>query len=373
MTRVFLTEHTPRIDSGHGLRTYAVARALAWDEPLDVSYVVFGADHPAPEYLDGDRFRLRAITPSRGPGRVLAYCRARAAGVPRGFARGVSPALMDAAAEAHARGATMVADGPVVGAALLQSGVRPFVYCAHNLESSFRAAIGDRDLPAALLRRFERRLLEGAEESWMASRRDMQLASELCPEARLRYVPNAIDVGSVEPVAAEPPSERCLFVASFDYRPNRDALQFLVDEVMPRVWGALPGARLRLVGRGLTEPPSSDPRVEHLGYVERIADAYSGCSCALVPLLEGGGSPLKFIEALAYGLPVVATPSAAAGLEVEGGQDFLEAEGTGDFADAVVAVLSGRGGDLGRAGRRAVEREHSIEAVRRALVRPAGD
>jgi glycosyltransferase involved in cell wall biosynthesis len=369
MTRVFLTEHTPRIDSGHGLRTYAIARALAWDEPLEISYVVFGGDQPAHEYLVGDRFRLRAITPSRGPRRVLAYCRARAAGVPRGFARGVSPALMRAGKAAAARGSTVVADGPVVGAALLQAGVRPFVYCAHNVESSFRAAIGDRDLPAAPLRKFERRLLDAAEESWMASRRDIQLARELCPEASLRYVPNAIDVEAVEPVALEPATERCLFVASFDYRPNRDAMRFLVDDVMPRVWETLPAARLRLVGRGLSEAPSPDPRVEHLGYVEQLADAYRGCACALVPLLEGGGSPLKFVEALAYGLPVVATPRAAAGLEVEDGRDYVRAEGAGEFADAVVAVLSGRAG-VGSAGRRAVEREHSVEAVRRALDGP---
>ncbi len=42
--------------------------------------------------------------------------------------------------------------------------------------------------------------------------------------------------------------------------------------------------------------------------------AYAGARCAVVPLLQGGGTPLKLIEALAYGLPVIATPRAAAGL-----------------------------------------------------------
>ena len=46
--------------------------------------------------------------------------------------------------------------------------------------------------------------------------------------------------------------------------------------------------------------------------------------CAIVPLLQGGGTPLKFVEALAYGLPVVATPRAAAGLGVDG-EHYLRA------------------------------------------------
>ena len=51
--------------------------------------------------------------------------------------------------------------------------------------------------------------------------------------------------------------------------------------------------------------------METLGFVEDLRDAYAGARCAVVPLLQGGGTPLKLIEALAYGLPVIATPRAA--------------------------------------------------------------
>ena len=55
-----------------------------------------------------------------------------------------------------------------------------------------------------------------------------------------------------------------------------------------------------------------------------------------MPLLTGGGSPLKFVEALAYGLPVVATPHAAAGLEAaRAGEHYREADGPEAFADAL--------------------------------------
>jgi glycosyltransferase involved in cell wall biosynthesis len=366
MSDVLLTAHTPALDSGHGLRTYAVARALAVDDLVEVRYVQFGAAEPAPEYRDPDRFRLERLNPSRGAGRALLYARARAAGVPRRFARGISPELVAAGRGVDGR---LVADGPVVGAALLVGGRRErFAYSAHNMESDFRASVEARDLGTAKqLRRFERRLLRLADESWMVSERDMRLAAELCPQARLRLVPNAVDVGAIVPLRPDSAARRAVFIGSFSYEPNARALRFLLDDVMPLVWEREPEARLRLAGGGLKERPSGDTRVEALGYVEHVADAYAGCTCAVVPLLEGGGSPLKFIEALAYGLPVVATPKAAAGLELRAGRDYVEGGDAPAFAAALARVLADGGRGLGAEGRRTVERLYSIEAVARAL------
>ena len=364
---VLVTEHTPRLDSGHGLRRYAIARALAAEQPLEIVYAVFGALEPALEYRDQRRFLLHPVVPSRGARRLAAYARARAAGIPRAFARGVSPELIAAACVASAEADRLIADGPVAGAVMLAGRVRPFVYNGHNVESDLRGRVGDRDTGSARsLRRFERRLLRSASESWMVSERDMALAAELCPRAALRLVPNAIDVAAIEPVEPDPEARRALFVGSFDYEPNRRAIGFLTGEVMPRVWEELPEARLRIAGRGAEDLVTPSERVEVLGFVEEIRDAYVGSSCVVIPLLEGGGSPLKFVEALAYGLPVVATPFAAAGLSLEPGRDYAQAE-VPRFASELVAVLRGERPELGLEGRELVARSYSVEAVARAI------
>ena len=128
--------------------------------------------------------------------------------------------------------------------------------------------------------------------------------------------------------------------------------------------------RLRLVGAGLEQPPSDDPRVEALGFVEDLADAYADVSAVVVPLLQGGGTPLKFVEALAYGLPVVATPRAAAGLAVRDGEHCLLAEGADAYragADRAccATVLPG----LGEHGRALAAERYSIEALAELLRR----
>jgi glycosyltransferase involved in cell wall biosynthesis len=259
----------------------------------------------------------------------------------------------------------VIADGPIAAAALARlARRRAVIYNAHNLESGFRGEmLGASRKYAQALRSFERKLLARAAESWMVSEPDLQGARELCPQAQLRYVPNVVDVAAISPVTPPIGARRAVFVANFAYLPNRSGLGFLLDEVMPRVWSQLADARLTLVGGGLQQPPSDDARVEQLGFLENLADAYANSSCAVVPLLQGGGTPLKLIEALAYGLPVIAAPRAAAGLELRDGEHCLIAGSAEEFAAALVHVLRDGAPELGRAGRQLAAERYSIEAL----------
>jgi hypothetical protein len=212
-------------------------------------------------------------------------------------------------------------------------------------------------------------LFETAHESWLPSIRDLEGAAELAPEARLRLIPNVVDVAAITPVRT-PASQRALFVADYSYQPNRHSARFLITEVMPRVWKRVPQARLMLVGRGLALTGELDPRIELHGFVANLPGVYAAGGCALVPLLESGGSPLKLIEAMAYGVPIVATPLAAGGVDgLHCGVHYLEGDGADGFAAAVVKALSGRAGKIGAAARALAESEYSIEALARRLSR----
>jgi polysaccharide biosynthesis protein PslH len=368
---LLVVTHTPVLRSGRAVRTYGVARALAAGGGLTLLYARFGAAEPDAAFEAIPGVELCEVVPARGPRRVLAYGAARVAGVPDGFARGVSRELATAAARLAAepgRG-RVIADGPVAATALARlARRRPVIYNAHNLESGFRHDLDARGLGSPTqLRAFERGLLAGAAESWMVSAADIAAARQLCPAAQLRYVPNVVDVAAIAPVTPPASGQRAVFVANFAYEPNRNGLRFLLEEVFPRVWAELPAARLTLVGGGSERSPGTDPRVETLGFVEDLAAVYARASCAVVPLLQGGGTPLKFVEALAYGLPVIATPRAAAGLDVRDGEHCLIADDGEAFAAALVRVLRDGATELGRRGRALAAERYSIEALSELL------
>jgi glycosyltransferase involved in cell wall biosynthesis len=370
---LLVTVETPGLHSGAPVRTYGLARALAaGGDGLDLLYVRFGAATPEPAFEAITGIRLHEVTPSRGLRRAQAYGGARLRGVPDGFARAVSRELAAEAlrlAPEPDRG-RVIADGPEAAAALdTLAGRRPVVYSGRNIESGFRHELDERRLGGRRsLRRFERRLLMRASESWMVSEADVAAARLLCPGARVRYVPNVVDVAAIPPAGPAIDACRAIFVASFKYEPNRTALRFLVEDVLPLVWRKLPNARLTVVGKG-SGTTFDDPRIEALGYVEDLGSVYAEASCAVVPLLHGGGTPLKFVEALAHGLPVVATPRAARGLAVRDGEHCLVAEGAEEFAAALVRALRGEVVQLGRRGRALAERLYSIDALTE-LVRP---
>lgn len=364
MTRdLVVTSLTPTLASGTGLRTYGVVAALARHRGVDVAYVVHGGDTPAPEYATLGNVRMIPLSASRGLRRGLEYARARVRGVPDDLARGISPELAGAADSAP-RETRVIADGPVAAGALLPLARRhTAVYLAHNLESGFRE-----EGPA--LARFERGLLSTFAESWMATHADQRGAAELAGlQIRTRYVPNVVDVRRIVPV--EPSAEDVLlFVGDFTYAPNREGLRFLAEEVLPIVWQDRPAVRLLVVGRGVSDPPSED-RIEVLGFVEDLRSAYDRAAAAVVPLLHGGGSPLKFVEALAYGLPVIASRHAAGLLEdATPNQHFLLATDPAEFARAVISLFDDRAWarQLGAAGRAVAERSYSIDALATLLI-----
>lgn len=368
MADILVTAHTPTLGVGRALRTYAIAMALAEHAELDIVYVEFGADRPSEEFLRHPRIRLHGVQPSRGAARALAYLRARRIGLPEPLARGITPEIERRVREllqGRAPG-RIVADGMTMWVALRHLGV-PVIYNSHNLESAFQHELGSEGYGSQRkVARFERRVLEEAHESWMVSPADMEGARELAPRSRLRYVPNVVDCEAIRPVTPAR-NQRMLLVADYTWPPNAQAAEWIAAEVMPLVWAQLPQARLGLVGRGLHVEAPPDPRIEVRGFVEDLEDEYRDAACIVVPLLAGGGSPLKFVEGLAHALPVVATPRAAKGLDLVAGEHYLEGEDPATFADAVVRVLRDGADDLAAAGRALVEREYSIATLRDLL------
>jgi glycosyltransferase involved in cell wall biosynthesis len=229
----------------------------------------------------------------------------------------------------------------------------PKVVVAHNVESLIWQRYCETE-PNALkgwyikqqwrkFERFERGAFGTATRVVAVSAEDGRLIRDRFGGRRVVVVDNGIDRAYFEAVQPDPDPGTILFLGSFDWRPNLDAVDRLLDRIFPAVLRAEPSARLWLVGR--RPPDALVRRVQGLAGVELHADvpdvrpflARSGVM--VVPLRIGGGSRLKILEALAAGLPVISTRVGAEGLELVPGQDFIAADDAESMSHELLAHL----------------------------------
>lgn len=201
------------------------------------------------------------------------------------------------------------------------------------------------------------------------SEADAARAREIAPRARVAVYPNALPNREMPAVA----DEECLvFSANFEYHPNIDATAFLISQIWPRVRAACPDLRLRLVGRGdgfIRHLIPSGAGIETSGQVEDAMAHIAKARIVVAPLRAGSGTRIKILEAWAAAKPVVATPLAAEGLEIENGGNIVLASEPAGLSDAILRLLkdANERQRLGARGRQTFQNLYTWERAWRGM------
>ncbi len=182
-------------------------------------------------------------------------------------------------------------------------------------------------------------------------------------------VPNGVDLRALpfaDLAVAEP--YHVVFVGTYRYQPNVDAVLWFVRSIWPRIRAHCPSASCSLVG--LDPPPavqalSGLPGIRVIGTVPDVRPWLARASVVVVPLRAGSGTRLKILEAFAAGRPVVSTSIGVEGLAVEPGRHVLVADDPVEFAQAVVRLLEDTAARraLALAARQLVESEYTWERI----------
>ena len=150
------------------------------------------------------------------------------------------------------------------------------------------------------------------------SRFEESLLRKLAPRAKIHFIPISREVSDLASVNAQPPQKNepltLGFIGSFDHAPNLVSINHFISSIFPQLTTQYPQLRLLIAGRGST-PQQIEPAISCMGELELVGEFYSKIDIAIAPLLFGAGQKGKVIEALAYGKPVIASSTAAEGLE----------------------------------------------------------
>ena len=129
-----------------------------------------------------------------------------------------------------------------------------------------------------------------------------------------------------------------IFPGLFRYRVDHEAMMWFVGEVFPLVLDQIPDAELIITGDNLNLPLPLQNNVHLTGYVDDVRQWIANSAVALAPLWSGGGTRLKILEAMALGVPVVATSKGAERLEACNGEHLLIADSPDEFASHIMSL-----------------------------------
>ena len=227
----------------------------------------------------------------------------------------------------------------------------PVVADTHNAEFDIHrrtAAVADDILrrwysarQAPSTRADERRCGIRARLVLATSERDRDLFQSELGIRHVAVVPNGIDLREFTP-AGPSIAPVILFTGLLSYYPNQQGVRWFLDQVFPRVLEQVPNARVVVAGAA---PPQwllsrRSARVEVTGEVTDMCPYIRSAAAVIAPLMIGGGTRVKILEAQAMARPVVSTTIGAEGLLQRPGDTLLIADDADTFGRQLVRVLT---------------------------------
>jgi len=177
-----------------------------------------------------------------------------------------------------------------------------------------------------------------------------------------QYRPNPMVRGEVRrELGLSDSSPMLLFFGKLDYQPNTEAVEIVMREIMPRVLERIPEAQFVICGYNPPVDRYDHRHVVFTGVVPRIEDYINACDVVIAPLISGGGTKLKIVQAIACGRPVITTSIGAEGI-ADAGEWMTVADQWEAFAAATVDVLADQA-SFHRGDLQSFRHAHSWETV----------
>jgi len=258
----------------------------------------------------------------------------------------------------------------------------PVVVSEHNIEHAVYARYADhatfpfarpllsRDVKK--MKQWEKRIWNEATAVTAASVSDVKSIHAVAPKADVAVVSNGVDIDEYpfRPKKTRSTSPTLLYVGTFAWMQNVDAVSYLLRALWPEVMKEYPGATLRIIGKN--PPPSlvgeGKKNVEWLSEVADIRKEYHSADMLLAPIRIGGGTKYKIIESMASGLPVITTKLGAEGMPVSHKKEVWIAETAQEVLESIHDIVRGTGvAPIVARARKVVENQFHWDSIASSL------
>ncbi|MDP3463697.1 MAG: glycosyltransferase [Bacteroidales bacterium] len=189
------------------------------------------------------------------------------------------------------------------------------------------------------LTRYESEVFSDFDLKCIISKPDRDLIAHPDRE-QIMIVANGVDHDFFKPLIKEKKFD-VVFTGNMAYPPNVNAAEFLVREIMPKVWNKYPQTKVLLAGA------TPDQRVRNLasdrvsvsGWLDDIREAYATSKIFIAPMRIGTGLQNKLLEAMSMKLPCITTPLANNALEGRHGDNLLLGNSADELATNILHLM----------------------------------
>ncbi len=207
---------------------------------------------------------------------------------------------------------------------------------------------------------YERRIARNFTHALVCTAVEQRDFERLIPGVPVSLVGNGVDLDYFRSMGEAKRPGSIVFTGVMDYFPNVDAVVWFCDEVLPLVHAQMPEASFVICGN---RPARAVQRlaerrgVSVTGHVPDTRPYLDRAEVFVAPLRMARGIQNKLLEAMAMGLPCVASTTAASGTVVANGAGILAADGPREFAEHVLQLLRDERfrSDMARKARAAAE------------------
>ncbi len=201
-------------------------------------------------------------------------------------------------------------------------------------------------LDIAKIKKWEKHYWQSCTKLIVMSQDDKEfIGNILQDDSKIEVVANGVDTAWFSQLKKQLPADpTVLFVGTFKWLPNVEAVTFLAQEVWPLIKAKLPSAKLWIVGNAPTkdvfEFQNKDSSITVTGGIPDIRTAFSRAHVLVAPVFSGKGTRYKILEAMASRTPIVATQTAVEGLGVAHQDHVLTSSTAAGLARHTLALLT---------------------------------
>jgi glycosyltransferase involved in cell wall biosynthesis len=189
----------------------------------------------------------------------------------------------------------------------------------------------------------ERKAIRLSARTFVCSEKDRAYLGFACQRSNISVIPNCIKAPDLSLALTDDPV--LMFIGTYGYPPNAVAADYMITTIWPRIKRSVTNARLLIAGpmpEKLSAFHQSPPDVSFLGFVENLSELYAMTRVVCCPILSGGGTRVKIVEAAAYGKVIVSTTVGAEGLHFKNEKEIFLQDNADDFADVCVQLLTNK-------------------------------